>query len=167
MAVAEEAKQRADDEVSRLADERVSLLLKLRTCKDEMSVIRAEALKEKEALREAYEEGFDMIFNYRYGYRAFTHNICGSQPEVPDGMQDTSKTLSPEFFINPRCPQGVVPAEAASIDVRPSEVTNALERKTPAAVLKIDHSEVGEHLSATEVRLGKEPAFSAQSNQGE
>ena len=35
---------------------------------------------------EAYEEGFDVIFNYGYGCYAFTHNICGSQPKVPDGM---------------------------------------------------------------------------------
>ena len=69
-----------DDEVSRLTDERISLLLELRTCKDEISAIRAEALKENEALREAYEEGFNVIFNYGYGCYAFTHNICGSQP---------------------------------------------------------------------------------------
>ena len=69
-----------------MADERVSLLLKLGTCKDEVSAIRAEALKEKEVLREAYEEGIDVIFNYGYGCCAFVHNICGSQPEVPDGM---------------------------------------------------------------------------------
>ena len=60
-----------------------------------MFAIWAEALKEKEALREAYEEGFDVIFNYGYGCCAFAHNICGSQPEVPDGMSDTSKPLSP------------------------------------------------------------------------
>ena len=67
-----------EDKASRLADERVSLLLELGTCKDEMSGIRAEALKEKEALREANEEGFDVIFNYGYGCCAFAHNICGS-----------------------------------------------------------------------------------------
>ena len=89
-----------------------------------MSTIQAEALKEKMALEEAYEEGFDMIFNYRYAYCAFAHNICGSQPEVLDGMSDTSKSLSPEFFINPRCPPGAVLAEAASINVRPNEATN-------------------------------------------
>ena len=44
LAVAEEARQKADDEVSRLTDERVSLLLELGTCKDEISAIRAEAL---------------------------------------------------------------------------------------------------------------------------
>ena len=100
LVVAEEARWKEEDEASRLADEPVSLLLALGTCKDEVSVIRAEALKEKKALEEAYEEGFDVIFNYGYGCCAFAHNICGSQAEVPGGMPDTSKSLSPEFFIN-------------------------------------------------------------------
>ena len=99
MVVAEEARRKADDEVSRLTDERVSLLLELGTCKDEMYVIRAETLKENEALMEAYEEGFDVIFNYGYGCCAFAHNICGSLLEVPNGMPDTSKTLSLGFFL--------------------------------------------------------------------
>ena len=64
-----------------------------------MFAIWVEALKENEALREAYVEGFDVIFNYGYGCCAFAHNICGSQPEVPDGMPDTSKRLSQEFFL--------------------------------------------------------------------
>ena len=129
LVVAEEAKLRVEDEVSCLADEQISLLLELGTCKDEVSAIWAKALKEKKALEEAYEEGFDLIFNYGYGCCAFAHNICGSQPEVPDGMPDTSKTLSSEFFINPRCPSGAVPAEAASIDVYPGEVANPPGRR--------------------------------------
>ena len=39
LAVAEEAKRKVDDEVSCLTDEQVSLLLELKTCKDEMSTI--------------------------------------------------------------------------------------------------------------------------------
>ena len=101
LGIVEEARWKAEDEASRLADERVSLLLELGSCKDEVFAIRAEALKEKKALEEAYEEGFDVIFNYGYGCCAFAHNICGNQPEVPDGMLNTSKPLSPEFFINP------------------------------------------------------------------
>ena len=46
LAIAKEARQKAKDEASRLADERVSSLLELGTCKDELSAIRAEALKE-------------------------------------------------------------------------------------------------------------------------
>ena len=55
-----------------------------------------------------------------------------------------SKPLSPNFFINPRCPPGVVPAVAASIDVHYDEVTNVPDREVPAA----------------EVRSGKDLAFS-------
>ena len=125
-----------------------------------MFIIRAEALKEKKALDEAYKEGFDVIFNYGYGCCAFEHNICESQPEVPDEMSDTSKSLSPEFFINPQYPPGVVPAEAASINVCPSEMTNAPEREALATVLETNNSEAGKHLSATEVRPGNDPVFS-------
>ena len=160
LAVAEEARRKAEDEASRLADERVSLLLELRTCKDEMSAIQAEALKEKEALREAYEEGFGVIFNYGHDCYAFAHNICGSQLEVLDRMLDMFKPLSLEFFINPRCPTNVVPAEATSIDVRPGEVTNALGREAPAAILETDNSEAGELFSVAEVGLGNEHVFS-------
>ena len=75
-------------------------------------------------------------------------------------MPDTSKSSSPEFFINPRCPPGVVPTEAASIDVHLDEVTNALEMEAPIAVLEMDNSKAGKHLSVAEVGSGKEPAFS-------
>ena len=161
MTVSEEARWKAEDEASRLAVERVSLLLELGTSKDEVSTLQAQALKEKKALEEAYEEGFNMIFNYGYGCCAFTHNIYGSQPVVPDGMPDTSKPLSLEFFINPRCPPGVVPAEVVTIDVRSSEATIVPKWEVPAAVLETDISEVSEHLSATEVGLGNELNSSA------
>ena len=32
------------------------------------------------------------------------HNIYGSEPLIPAGMPDTSTPLTPEFFMNPRCP---------------------------------------------------------------
>ena len=38
-------------------------------------------------------------------------------------------------------------------------MTNAPEREAPPAVLEMDNSKVGEHLSAVEVGSGKEPAF--------
>ena len=160
LATTEEARLKADDEVIRLIDERVSLLLELGTCTDEISVIRAEALRENEALREAYEGGLDVIFNYRYGCCAFAHNICGSHPEVLDGMSDTSKSLSLEFFINPRCPPGVFPTKVASTDVHPDEVMNAPKREAPAVVLETENSKARKHLSTAEVGLGKEPTFS-------
>ena len=148
LAVAEEARRKAEDEASRLADKQVSMLLEFRTCKDEVSAIRVEAL------RKAYEKGFDVIFNYGYGCCAYAHNICGSQPEVPDEMSDTSKPLSQEFFINPRCPTGTALAEAASIFVHSSEAMNALEMEALVAILKTNNSEVGENLSTAKVGPG-------------
>ena len=121
LAVVEEARRKAEDEASRLAVEQVSLLLELENSKNEVFAFQAQTLKEKKALKEAYEEGFDVIFNYGYGCCAFAHNIYGSQPMVLDGMPNTSKPLSPKFFINPQCPPGVVPTEDATIDVRSGE----------------------------------------------
>ena len=54
LAAVKEARRKADDEVSRMTNERVSLLLELGICKDEISAIRAEALRENESLREAW-----------------------------------------------------------------------------------------------------------------
>ena len=90
-----------EDEAGRLADEPISLLLELEASKDELTGVRAEAFKERKALEEAFDAGFNVIFNYGYGYCAFTHNICASEPVIPDGMLDTSKPLPLEFFINP------------------------------------------------------------------
>ena len=162
LAIIEEARRKAENEAICLAVERVSLLLELGTRKDEMSALQAQALKEKKALGEAYEEGFDVIFNYGYGCCAFTHNICGSQPVVPDEMLDTSKTLLPVFFINPRCPSSVIPVEDATIDVCPGEAMIVPEREFLATVLEADISEVGEYLPSTEVRPGNEPDSSAR-----
>ena len=80
LAVLEEVRLKAKDKASRLAVERVSLLQNVGTSKDEVSTLQAQALKEKKALKEVYEEGFNVIFNYGYGGCAFAHSICGSQP---------------------------------------------------------------------------------------
>ena len=51
-----------------------------------------------------FDASSDVIFNYGYGYCTFAHNICGSELLIPVGMPDTSTPLTPEFFVNPRCP---------------------------------------------------------------
>ena len=51
LAVVEEARRKAEDEASRLAIEQVSLLIKLGTSKDEVSVLQAQVLKEKRPWR--------------------------------------------------------------------------------------------------------------------
>ena len=70
--------------------------------------------------------------------------------------------MPPEFFINPRCPPGTAPVEGATIDAHLGEAMIASEREVPVAVLGVDISEVGEHLSAAEVGLGNEPDSSAR-----
>ena len=54
----EEARRKAEDEASRLEDERVSLLLELGASKDELTGVRAEASKERKALEEDFDAGF-------------------------------------------------------------------------------------------------------------
>ena len=49
-----------------------------------------------------YSSG-DALFNYGYGCCVFTHNICRSKPQIPDGMPYPLVPLTPEFFANPRC----------------------------------------------------------------
>ena len=51
-----------------------------------------------------FDASSDVIFNYGYGCCVFAHNICGSEPLIPVGMPNTSTPLTPEFFVNPRCP---------------------------------------------------------------
>ena len=59
-------------------------------------------------------------------------------------------------------PPSDVPIEAATIDVRSSEAMIASEREVPIVVLEVDISEVGEHVSATEVGLSNEPDSSTR-----
>ena len=72
-------------------------------------------------MEKLFDAGFDVIFSYGYGCCAFEHNICGSKPRIPVGMPDTSKSLPPEFFTNPRCPPSAspgVPSTDPSINIR-------------------------------------------------
>ena len=71
------------------------------------------------------------------------------------------------FFINPQCPLGAIPIEAASMDVHPDEVTNALKREAPVAFLETENSKADEHLSASEVGSGWVKSLLSPSNQGE
>ena len=105
-----EAWWKAEEEANHLKDERVSLLLELRSSKDELFAFREEASKVNKALEEEFDAGFEVIFNYGYGCCAFAHNICWSKPRIPAGMPNMSKSLPPKFFINPRAPR-VLPPE--------------------------------------------------------
>ena len=102
--LAGEAYMKAEEENNRLTDERLSLILELGTIKDDFATIREKAVVDREAMEAEFDASDDMLFNYVYGCCVFTHNICGSKPQISDGMSDPSVPLTPEFFSNPRCP---------------------------------------------------------------
>ena len=99
-----EACRKADEENGHLTDERLSLLMELEATRDDFAAFREKTLVEKTAMEAEFDSSNNVIFNYGYGYCAFAHNICGSKPLIPVGMLDTSTPLTPEFFVNPRCP---------------------------------------------------------------
>ena len=137
LAVSIEAGRKTEEEVSRLTDERVSLLVELGGSKDELSTFRAEATKDKKALEVEYDAGFEVIFNYGYGCYAFTHNICGSKLRILAGMQDMITPLTPEFFVNPRCPPDAVPGKAvAALEV---DISEEVERSSTVGMKEGDN----------------------------
>ena len=103
LAAAEEVRSMAEVEAASLEVERTSLMLDIGAVKDKVSSFQSQAGKDKEAIEEDYQKALELIFAYGYGCCAFEHNICVDQPEVPDGMLDSSHSLPPEFFLNPRC----------------------------------------------------------------
>ena len=105
LAATEEASRKAEAKAARLEVERTSLLLDIGAAKDEVSSLKSQAGKDKEAIEEDYQKAFELILSYGYECCAFKHNIYGDQPKVPDEMPDYSDPLSLEFFMNPRCLQ--------------------------------------------------------------
>ena len=75
--------------------------------------ILGEAATDRETMEAEFDSSGDALFNYGYGCCVFTHNICGSKPQIPDGMPDPSVPLTPKFFANLRCPPGTSAAAPA------------------------------------------------------
>ena len=65
----------------------------------------------------------------------FKHNICGDQPEVPNGMPDSANPLPPEFFVSPRCSLVSTSSEVATTEVHHREVVEDPERSAPVGGL--------------------------------
>ena len=80
--VAKEARRKVKFEAARLEVDRMSLLLELRTVKDEVSSLQSQAYKDKEGMKEEYQKALEVIFAYGYSCCVFKHNICGDRPEV-------------------------------------------------------------------------------------
>ena len=104
LVAAEEARRKADEENGRLTDERLSLRMEPEDTRDNFAAFREKTSIEKTTMEAEFDVSSDAIFNYGYNCCAFTHNICGSEPLIPVEMPDTLTPLTPEFFVNPRCP---------------------------------------------------------------
>ena len=115
MALAGEAYRKTKEENGRLMDERLALITEFGNIKDEFSAFREKVVADRETMEAEFDSNGDALFNYGYGFFIFTHNICGSKPQIPDGMPDPSVSLTPEFFVSPRCPPSVLSA-APSFD---------------------------------------------------
>ena len=126
--VAKEAKRKAEAKTAQLEVERMSLLIELGAAKDEVSSLHSQARKDKEAKEEDYQKALELIFSYGYGCCVFKHNICGDQPEVPDGMPNSSDPLPLEFFANPRCPLAPTTTKVTAAKVDQSEATKEPEK---------------------------------------
>ena len=102
-----------------------------------------------------FDASSDVIFNYSYGYCAFTHNICRSEPLIPIGMPDTSTPLTPKFFVNPRCPPSSSSVFPAAEPVETIEEDLSV-KDLPATEGGVDIS------SGSPARLDKEPDVVAE-----
>ena len=78
-------------------------------------------------MEEDYQKALEVIFTYGYGCCAFKHNICGDQPEVPDGMPDSAFPFPAEFFVNLRFPLVPTVIEATTTGVDLIESTKELK----------------------------------------
>ena len=96
-----------EEENNHLADERLSLVMELGTIKDDFAAFWEKAVTNRETIEAEFDSSGNKLFNYGYGCCVFTHNICGSKPQIPDGMLDPSVPLTPDFFANPRCPPSI------------------------------------------------------------
>ena len=113
LAVAGEACKKAEEENGCLEDKRLVLVMELGTVKDEFAAFREKAVADRETREAEFDSSGDALFNYGYGCCVFTHNICGSKPQIPDGMPNPSVPLTLEFFTNPRCPLSISSAAPA------------------------------------------------------
>ena len=137
LVVAKEACWRIEEENGRLTDERLSLLVELGATKDDFAAFRAKSFAERSALEAEFDASSDVIFNYGYGCCAFAHNIRGTKPKIPIGMPDTSTPLTPEFFVNPRCPSGSSLALSTAEPAKTAE-EDLVDKGLPGAEEEVD-----------------------------
>ena len=110
-----EACKKTEEENCHLEDENLALVIELGALKDDFAAFREKAATDREAMEAEFDSIGDTLFNYGYDCCAFTHNICGSKPQIPEGMSNPSVPLTVEFFANPRCPPSAS-ATASALD---------------------------------------------------
>ena len=115
-------------------EEKLALVIELGAVKDDFSAFREKAAAEKEMLEAAFDSSGDTLFNYGYGCCAFAHNICGSKPEIPEGMPNPSVPLTVDFFANPRCPLSASVAASALDPIVVSEGDRSVNSPSAAGV---------------------------------
>ena len=140
LAVAVEAYRKAKEENNRLADKGLALVMELGTIKDDFAAFRGKVVADREKMEvELYGSG-DTLFNYGYGCCVFTHNICGSKPQIPDGMSDPSVSQTPEFFANPHCPPSISSAAltpdpaAVSMEQCPKNIPTTIREEATLSI---------------------------------
>ena len=80
LAITGEDFKKVEEENDHLADEKLALVIELGALKDDFAAFRDKAVADREAMEAAFDSSGDTLFNYGYGYYAFTYNICGSKP---------------------------------------------------------------------------------------
>ena len=137
LVAAMEACRRVEEENGHLTDKRLSLLVELGATKNDFEAFREKIFAKRSALEAEFDASSDVIFNYGYGCCAFAHDIRGSKPKIPPGMPDTSTPLTPDFFVNPRCPPGSSFALSTAEPVEPAEEALA-DKGLPGAEGEVD-----------------------------
>ena len=79
------------------------------------------------------------------------YNICGSKPQISDGMPNPSIPLSTEFFANPRCPPSASVAASALDPVVVNEGYRSVNSPSAAGVEVVLPSEPEEGALATDL----------------
>ena len=104
LVTAGEAYKKAEEENDHLVDEKLALIIEPRALKDDFVAFWEKATADREAIEAEFDSSGDTLFNYGYGCCAFMYNICGSKPQIPEGMPNPSVPLTAKFFTNPCCP---------------------------------------------------------------
>ena len=144
-AVVGEACKKVEEENNHLADEKLTLVIQLGALKDYFAAFREKATTDREMMEATFDSSDDTLFNYGYGCCAFTHNIHGSKPQIPDGMPNPPGPLTTKVFANPLCPPGALAATSTSAPIVVSgeeRSENSLVAAGEEAALPTDQEEV-------------------------